>query len=114
MANVLTGDYDAVFQISVRKINALLATMHQNRIDPSASPTFPHRAVISLVESPPWASPFVNWVDSVAKLVQVSGGSAEKVMPTYYTRSLPAVSELYKKAWTDFGSLQVPQPTSGG
>ena len=114
MANFLTGDYDAVFQISVRKINALLATMHQNRIDPAASPTFPHRTVIPIVDSPPWAGPFVNWVGNVAKLAQVSGLSAEKVMPTYYTRSLPAVSELYQKAWSDLGSVRLPDPTSGG
>jgi hypothetical protein len=37
MANNLTGDYEAVLQISVRQINGILATMHQNRMNPDAS-----------------------------------------------------------------------------
>ena len=34
MANNLTGDYEAVVQIRVRKINGILATMHQNKVNP--------------------------------------------------------------------------------
>jgi hypothetical protein len=30
MANVLTGDYEAVLQIAIRQINGLLGTLHQN------------------------------------------------------------------------------------
>ena len=38
MANNLTGDYEAVVQVSVRKINGILATMHQNKVNPDAPP----------------------------------------------------------------------------
>jgi hypothetical protein len=31
MANVLTGDYEAVLQIAIRQINGVLGTLHQNR-----------------------------------------------------------------------------------
>ena len=45
MANNLTGDYEAVVQVSVRKINGILSTMHQNKVNAHASdapPTFEH------------------------------------------------------------------------
>jgi peroxiredoxin len=46
MANSLTGNYEAVFQIGVAQINYMLATMHQNKIDRSAYglPSFEHSA----------------------------------------------------------------------
>src|SRR5918995_6846352 len=33
MANPLTGDFDAVVQVSLRQINGLLAALHQNGVD---------------------------------------------------------------------------------
>ena len=46
MANTLTGDYEAVLQVSVRQINGLLATSHQNGAKGSGlSPSFPHSVV---------------------------------------------------------------------
>ncbi len=52
MANNLTGDYDAVLLIRVIKINAILATLHQNGADEDASPTFLH-SVTTRVGDPP-------------------------------------------------------------
>jgi peroxiredoxin len=46
MSNPLTGDYQAVIQVSVRQINGLLGTLHMRRIDPAASPTFAHTGTI--------------------------------------------------------------------
>ncbi|RBP45377.1 peroxiredoxin [Roseimicrobium gellanilyticum] len=42
MANELTGDYEAVLQVSVRQVNGLLATLHQNGDIPQRSPSLPH------------------------------------------------------------------------
>lgn len=42
MANPLTGDFDAVLQVSGSTVNRLLASMHQNRGSKPALPSFPH------------------------------------------------------------------------
>jgi thiol-disulfide isomerase/thioredoxin len=52
MANNLTGDFDAVLLIRVKKINALLATLHQNGADEDASPTFPHSVTTRVGDQP--------------------------------------------------------------
>src|SRR6187200_2973284 len=44
MANHLTGDFDAVVQISMRQINGLLATLHQMGADIARPDKFPRRA----------------------------------------------------------------------
>ena len=46
MANGLTGDYEAVVQISVRQINALLATLHQNGASEEAPLKLLHSATV--------------------------------------------------------------------
>jgi hypothetical protein len=52
MANNLTGNYQAVFQVSVQQVNGILATMHQARVDKDASPSFPHNASLRIGERP--------------------------------------------------------------
>lgn len=42
MPNALTGDFEAVLQVSGRTINRLLATMHQNGFARPDLPSFPH------------------------------------------------------------------------
>ena len=44
MSNALTGDFDAVLQVSGATVNRLLATMHQNAGLTTELPTFPHAA----------------------------------------------------------------------
>ena len=46
MPNPLTGDFDAVAQVSISTINRLLATMHQNDNQGQGLPSLPHQAVI--------------------------------------------------------------------
>ena len=48
MANNLTGDFDAVLEVSVQQINGLLATLHQNSGDPNASPQFLRSATFGI------------------------------------------------------------------
>jgi peroxiredoxin len=45
MANNLTGNFDAVLLVRVKKINAILATLHQNGACEDASPTLLHSAI---------------------------------------------------------------------
>ena len=42
MPNPLTGDFEAVLQVSGRTINRLLASMHQNAFEKPKLPSFPH------------------------------------------------------------------------
>jgi hypothetical protein len=48
MANPLTGDFDAVLQVSGGTVNRLLASMHQNGGTKPHLPSFPHRSIIRL------------------------------------------------------------------
>ena len=42
MSNLLTGDFDAVLQVSGATINRLLANLHQNAVGDASQPSFPH------------------------------------------------------------------------
>jgi hypothetical protein len=48
MANLLTGDFDAVLQVSAGTINRLLASMHQNAWSKPDTPSFPHSVGVRL------------------------------------------------------------------
>src|SRR4051794_7607086 len=48
MANPLTGDFDAVLQVSGGTVNRLLASMHQNAWSKPSLPSFPHSTVVRL------------------------------------------------------------------
>ncbi|HEX2706225.1 MAG TPA: hypothetical protein VHM65_10730 [Candidatus Lustribacter sp.] len=47
MPNALTGDFDAVLELSGGTLNRLVATMHQNGAD-SGKPSLPHVAYFRL------------------------------------------------------------------
>jgi peroxiredoxin len=57
MANPLTGEFEAVLQISVRQINGILATLHQNGSDTSASPQLLHSVTLRVGEAAAGANP---------------------------------------------------------
>ena len=48
MANPLTGDFEAVLQISGSTINRLLATLHENAHTNPKLPSFPHSVQMRL------------------------------------------------------------------
>jgi peroxiredoxin len=52
MANPLTGDFDAVVQVSVPTANRLLASMHQSYGNDADLPTLPHRKVVFIGDKP--------------------------------------------------------------
>ena len=79
MANNLTGYYDAVLEVSVRQINGLLATLHQNGGDKDKSPHFPHSVKnIRLGTSPKILDPhliqFSQWLGSAVQSLRAAGG----------------------------------------
>lgn len=53
MANSLTGDFDAVLQVSGATLNRLLASMHQNAGVKANLPSFPHSIWIRLGDGAP-------------------------------------------------------------
>ena len=52
MANLLTGDFDAVVQLRVPTVSRLLASMHQNHGNEEGLPTLPHREVVRIGDEP--------------------------------------------------------------
>jgi peroxiredoxin len=86
MANNLTGDYETVLQVSVRQINGLLATLHQNGGQPGKSPSFPHQAVRMAVGGlpkvlDPHIVRFSNWLGHAAQSLRASGPAADFASP---------------------------------
>src|SRR5258708_599201 len=69
MGNFLTGDYEAVIQVSIRQINGVLATLHQNGEGKVATTTFPHSQPVRVGEQNPIgrteALEFGKWISAV-------------------------------------------------
>jgi peroxiredoxin len=72
MANDLTGDFDAVVEVSVNAINAILATLHQNEPSEENDPGFLHSFALR-VGDPPKLS-FAHIAQVQQWLVQLQGG----------------------------------------
>ena len=53
MVNAVTGDFEAVVQVSGLTINRLLATMHQNAFTDPTRPSFPHSVTMRLGDDHP-------------------------------------------------------------
>lgn len=77
MANYLTGDYKAVVQISLRQLNGLLATLHQNGASEDPPLKLPHSTNLRVGDNPKsplvTRSHFRDWV----RRVQVAGGPGD-------------------------------------
>jgi peroxiredoxin len=81
MPNSLTGACAAVVQVSVKWINGLLATIHQNGADRAVSPSFPHSETLQVGQPSASLDPgiknFNDWLvlqDSVYPLTPGTGG----------------------------------------
>jgi peroxiredoxin len=114
----LTGDYQAVLHLSVRQLNGILATLHQRRVDPAASPTFPH-AVRVRIGNPPrtfdaGSLRYRSWTMEAAKALNPAAGA-----PIAQTRQLvsgsmpPGVSAMFANAW-DVLDQSVIEPAPPG
>jgi peroxiredoxin len=64
MANPLTGDYEAVFEIAIQQINGLLGTLHQSGAIPGATLQTPHSTTGRIDDRviPPADGGFEDWV----------------------------------------------------
>jgi hypothetical protein len=66
MPNPLTGDFEAVLQVSGGTVNRLLASMHQNAFAKPTLPSFPHTVLLRIGDEDP--------VDGVRGLVHAQVG----------------------------------------
>jgi hypothetical protein len=67
MANNLTGDYEAVVQVSIRQINGLLATLQQNGAQENAPLKLLHSATLR-VET----GSTQNFIDSLKPITSIA------------------------------------------
>ncbi len=113
MANHLTGDYEAVVQVSVRQINGLLATLHQHGAKGSGlKPSFPHSvANLRLGDRPKYLEwekvHFANWLGGAVQSFRASGAPAvtgaelaAKVPPGVTARFQAALEDI-ASTWTE-------------
>jgi peroxiredoxin len=105
MANPLTGNYEAVLQVSLRQVNGILATMHQVKVDPKASPSFPHSERFRVGGLPSSksveASRFQNWVGSAVAALGVADAPVEHVREMLASRAPPGVAARFGPAWRE-------------
>ena len=96
MPNPLTGDYQAVVQISVRQINGLLGSLHQRRMTKGASPSFAHGGTVRYGVTPAIfakdALRLGQWLTSAA------GGAQSPLGPDGAERLPPGVRSFYETA----------------
>jgi hypothetical protein len=113
MANLLTGDYDAVVQASESTLNRLLASMHQNAWQDASRPSLPHTVGLRLgddeaidgVRGSAWAqigAPFLQLINGSTRqfelIVQVRmryrPDPGTTYIPTYSVGPLRATYEV--------------------
>jgi hypothetical protein len=113
MANLLTGDCEAVLQVSASTLNRLLASMHQNAGGDPGVPSFPHSVGVRLgdkvkvdgVQGTAWAQvsvPRIELIDGatdrflldVALRIRYQPDPDSFPLPTYINGTLRAVYAL--------------------
>jgi peroxiredoxin len=117
MANNLTGDFDAIFQISVRRVNGILATMHQSRVNPDASPTFEHSSSVRVGDLPLILQrdsvQFSKWVAGAVQELRETGVLANDARSLLSEKAPPGVSAVLKKGWRDLDVARLEPAASG-
>ncbi len=69
MANNLTGAFDAVVEVRLAPLNAILASVHQRGAWKNVSPTFPHSLAIRIGDAPgEWAAAatYAQWTADIS------------------------------------------------
>ena len=116
MANNLTGDYEAVVQVSVRKINGILATMHQNKVNPDASPTFEHSTPVQVgdLKIPKHdTAHFAKWYAGAVQDLRETGVLPSDARSVLSEKAPPGVSSVLKKGWRDLDIIRL-EPAADG
>ena len=102
MASPLTGDHDAVLQLSVGTLNRLMASMHQNEVTPDpVLPCLPHSAFVRMGDDP------AKRIDGVQTFNVMKGGEY------LFMPSLSALQWLSTAGWHD-GQPRGRQPNGPG
>ena len=120
MANNLTGDYEAVVQVSVRKINGILSMMHRNKVNAHASdapPTFEHsspRVRIEDLKIPKHdTTHFAKWYAGVVQDLRETGVLPSDARSVLSEKAPPGVSSVLKKGWRDLDIIRL-EPAADG
>src|SRR3954452_14851123 len=120
MANNQTGDYEAVVQVSVRKINGILSMMHRNKVNAQASdapPTFEHSTSHVRIEDlkiPKHdTTHFAKWYAGVVQELRETGVSPSDARSVLSEKAPPGVSSVLKKGWRDLDIIRL-EPAADG
>jgi peroxiredoxin len=117
VANNLTGDYQAVVQVSTRLINGLLATLHQNGASTDAPLTLPHSGTLR-VGDPRELSPvdlsrgaFGRWLRDH----KVAGGSGgvKQLRAQLASMAPPGAARMLEDGLSMLGRAGVPTMPPG-
>jgi peroxiredoxin len=115
MANLLTGDFEAVVQISMRQINGLLASLHQNGVDENASLKLPHSSAFLVGHERPDLADDVRadlseWVRNFQKAGPHEG--AQDLREQLIEFAPPGAARLMRDALAEVGGvLALPDAT---
>jgi peroxiredoxin len=113
MANNLTGDYEAVVQVSTRQINGLLATLHQNGAQENAPLKLLHSATLRLGDRKPGPGDivrgdFADWVNAYQTARGPVGlGDLRKHLAGF---APPGAAKMIEAEFSKFGQVQPPPP----
>lgn len=112
MANNLTGDYEAVVQVSTRQINGLLATLHQNGAQENAPLKLVHSATVRVGDRRPRpgdvvVGDFADWVNAYQMARGPVGlGDLRKHLAGF---APPGAAKMLEAEFSKFGQVQ-PRP----
>jgi len=107
MANNLTGDYEAVLQVKLQQVNAILATLHQARMDKDASPSFPHSVSFRIGDSAAATKHvrdrvrFMQWADKAVGKMHPGDRSAATLRTMSSSHAPPGIAPIFERAWGD-------------
>lgn len=115
MANNLTGDFEAVFEVSTQQINGLLATLHQSGVSADAQLPLLHSAslrVSGLLTVPPLPGDFGQWVLGYQ---QARGPVGIQELQTQLTaHAPPGAAKVIGGLFTQLGEVRFPPPPTVG
>jgi peroxiredoxin len=113
MANNLTGDYEAVVQVSTRQINGLLATLHQNGAQENAPLKLLHSATFRVGDRKPGhgdvvRGDFADWVNAYQTARGPVGlGDLRKHLAGF---APPGAAKMIEAEFSKFGQVRPPPP----
>jgi peroxiredoxin len=113
MANNLTGDYEAVVQVSTRQINGLLATLHQNGGQENAPLKLLHSATLRVEDRKPGPGDvvrgdFADWVNAYQTARGPVGlGDLRKHLAGF---APPGAAKMIEAEFSKSGQVQPPPP----